>query len=159
MEQHFHLGIKALFLNEQKQFLLCQAIRRNGQGTYWDLPGGRVQEGEDVLCALKREVAEELNLKEFSIGPLLSTHLTPLTIRTPQQEVGLVLQVYLCYIHPDVPLCCGSELTDYSWLGESEATPLLGTTYPPNLCHLALEKFIPELQTKTTRDLLGSQLV
>lgn len=144
MEQHFHLGIKALFLNDQKQFLLCQAVRRNGQGTYWDLPGGRVKEGENVLSALKREVAEELNLREFTIGPLLATHVTPVIIRTSEQELGLILQVYLCYMPSDEALlCCDGELTDYSWLSESEATSRLGTIYPPNLCRLALEKLTP----------------
>ena len=38
---------------------------------YWDVPGGTLDFGEDLLDALKREIKEEIGLK-VKIGPVIS---------------------------------------------------------------------------------------
>lgn len=47
-------------------------LQYNWDGTCkWMLPGGRINEGENWLAALKREVQEETGIKDFSIKSIL----------------------------------------------------------------------------------------
>jgi len=65
-EKNFHIGIKAVIVNKGKALVL-KDLRFNG----YDLPGGRIDSGEGIEVALKRELDEELGLKKFTIGELL----------------------------------------------------------------------------------------
>ena len=44
----------SLITNKNNQILLVKTKRRG-----WEMPGGQVEEGEDIISALKREVLEE----------------------------------------------------------------------------------------------------
>ena len=61
---------KALIVKDGR-YLLGKRKDRIGPEkiSYWDLPGGHVEEGEGYLDALSRELWEELGV-EFSIGEL-----------------------------------------------------------------------------------------
>ena len=60
---------KAIILNEDGKIL---AIRRSNTAPtrplYWDLPGGILEEGEDKVEAIKREIKEETGLEVESIS-------------------------------------------------------------------------------------------
>ncbi len=51
--QHI-VAVAGAFFNEQRQILLVRTERRG-----WECPGGQVEEGEDLIAALVREVQEE----------------------------------------------------------------------------------------------------
>jgi 8-oxo-dGTP pyrophosphatase MutT (NUDIX family) len=53
----FQVSVKGLCINEENKILLAQD--KNGM---WDIPGGRIQKGEQFLDCLKREVLEETGL-------------------------------------------------------------------------------------------------
>ncbi len=61
---------KALVVRDGR-YLLGKRMDRIGPDkiSYWDLPGGHVEEGEGYLEALTREIGEELGV-ESSIGEL-----------------------------------------------------------------------------------------
>jgi 8-oxo-dGTP diphosphatase len=59
----YHLGQKALLIRDGK-CLILEASYHPGK---WDLPGGRVNTGEEAETAFRRELAEEIGLKEFSL--------------------------------------------------------------------------------------------
>ena len=53
--------VDGVFLWQGKILLFLEKISR-GQGNYWFPPGGKVEDGEDRLAALHRELREELGL-------------------------------------------------------------------------------------------------
>ena len=72
LEPSERLAARALVLDEQGRTLLVQFRDDNGQ-VWWATPGGGIDEGEDVQAALRRELAEELGLDDFELGPEIWT--------------------------------------------------------------------------------------
>jgi TDG/mug DNA glycosylase family protein len=66
------IAARALVLDERGRTLLVQFCDDNGQ-VWWATPGGGIDEGEDVESALRRELAEELGLDDFRLGPEIWT--------------------------------------------------------------------------------------
>jgi TDG/mug DNA glycosylase family protein len=66
------LAARALVLDEDGRTLLVQFRDDNGQ-EWWATPGGGIDVGEDVESALRRELAEELGLDDFELGPEIWT--------------------------------------------------------------------------------------
>lgn len=64
IEPRHTLVVGALVRNEKGEILLIRHHRRG-----WEIPQGRVEEGESLLDALRREVREETGV-EISPGPL-----------------------------------------------------------------------------------------
>jgi TDG/mug DNA glycosylase family protein len=65
-------AVRALVLDEERRTLLVQYRDADGQ-VWWATPGGGIDEGEEPESALRRELAEELGLDDFDIGPELWT--------------------------------------------------------------------------------------
>ncbi len=60
-EQHnslFQVSVKGLFYNSDNKLLMIQE-----EDGGWEIPGGRIQKGEDLLECLKRECMEEMGLE------------------------------------------------------------------------------------------------
>lgn len=55
---YFQISVKGLYLNAEGKALL---FKERGKNT-WDLPGGKVESGEDLIEALVRECIEELGV-------------------------------------------------------------------------------------------------
>jgi|SRR6185437_3367029 len=73
-EKHFvgQIAQKAFIENEQGQVLLVQYPDDDPAGGVWDLPGGRLNEGEEPANGLTREVFEETGA-EVSIQEIIAT--------------------------------------------------------------------------------------
>lgn len=91
-------------------------VRRGAGGAAahkWELPGGKVEEGEDDRVALARELREELHL-DVAVGAYLEEHLHPY----PGLRVHLV--AYACL---DREERVGPQLTEHTalrWLGRDD---------------------------------------
>ena len=55
----FRLSLKLLIMNERGEVLVVKEAGR----TWWDLPGGGMDHGEDIKTAIAREAREEVNLE------------------------------------------------------------------------------------------------
>ncbi|KAA8754855.1 MULTISPECIES: NUDIX domain-containing protein [Paenibacillus] len=65
MNRHTHIGVYGLVTWEHK-FLLIHKARGAYQGQ-WDLPGGRLEFGEQPEAALHREIEEETGLTHLQL--------------------------------------------------------------------------------------------
>lgn len=61
---------RALVVDRRGRTLLVEFRDSSGQ-VWWATPGGGIHEGEDVEAALRRELAEEIGLTGFELGPEL----------------------------------------------------------------------------------------
>lgn len=64
-----HVAV-AVVQNEQGEYLLSRRGAHQHQGNLWEFPGGKVEDGEDVQCALARELLEEMNVVVHASAPL-----------------------------------------------------------------------------------------
>jgi double-stranded uracil-DNA glycosylase len=61
-------AVRAVVLDEAERVLLVKFEDRTGQ-VWWATPGGGMDERESAEQALRRELAEEIGLDEFELGP------------------------------------------------------------------------------------------
>jgi 8-oxo-dGTP diphosphatase len=57
--------------------LICQRRANQRHGLLWEFPGGKLLESETLGEALRRELAEELDLEVSALGRYLGSHRDP----------------------------------------------------------------------------------
>src|SRR3712207_2245173 len=62
-----NVAVTALIVNDGWEFLL---LMRATEPRIWGAPGGKLEEGEDLLAGLHREVAEETGLSIEVLAPV-----------------------------------------------------------------------------------------
>jgi len=113
-------GVKAVIIKEGKILVLKEP---NGR---YDLPGGRVEDGEGFEEALHREIIEETNVKAAISGPKVEW-----SFRKDRFLRIAGITFYCQYLSGKVHL--SDEHTDHSWVGIDEigqidwARPYFGT--------------------------------
>ena len=133
-EKLFYVGVKALVQNDQGEILVLKSSLRNhsaGVVIYWDIPGGRIEEGGNALDTLKREMEEETGIKEISEVKfktvVISHHEIPID---ESRNAGLVLMLYTVKISPDAEIILSDEHTEYGWVEPGVAAERLANKYP-----------------------------
>jgi mutator protein MutT len=58
----------AAIIERNGRYLVCQRPSDRPHGALWEFPGGKVEAGETIQQAAKRELAEELGLKVTGVG-------------------------------------------------------------------------------------------
>ena len=64
-----HSVVAGALLAGDRVLLAHRAPTRRWYPDVWDLPGGHVQEGEEETAALRRELAEELGIRDVVVDP------------------------------------------------------------------------------------------
>lgn len=121
-ERMFQVGVKAMIENDKGEVLILLDSRQpNKDWEAWDFPGGRMNEGEDFLQTLARELEEETGITEFHdpkfITTILSTH--EITLKN-KSKVGLVLVVYKIKVNEDTKITLSDEHHEYRWVSAAE---------------------------------------
>src|SRR5437879_6067770 len=117
-EKMFHVGIKALIENDEGKVLLLHALgwTKNNTPPHWDIPGGRVKEGQKVLDVLKREIEEETGVGKVTGTSFFTAVIANHEIPFETHMLGLVLMVYKASIPENSKIKLSHEHTDYEWV-------------------------------------------
>jgi 8-oxo-dGTP diphosphatase len=68
-----HVAV-AVIKNQHGQFFIAKRSKNSHQGDLWEFPGGKVENNETVLAALKRELFEEVGITPIQASPLIQIH-------------------------------------------------------------------------------------
>lgn len=109
--KNFHIGIKAVIVKNKKALVVFDP-RFHG----YDLPGGKIDEGEEIEKALKRELNEELGLKKFELGDLLCVF-----ERTDYKKKGTSLMLIFYRVKAKISkIKLDKEHTGYKWITKND---------------------------------------
>lgn len=122
--QILQVGVKAIIQNSEGKYLLLLRAEpfRGDSKCKWDIPGGRINTGEELHTALAREIAEETGLILMGSPELLiaqdiisgDKHVVRLTYRA--KAAGQIV------LDP-------KEHTDFGWYTLEEAKKLYHDSY------------------------------
>lgn len=120
----FKVIVCAIILNEENKIFIARRKKGLRLEGFWEFPGGKLEHGEELETALKREIFEELEIK-IEIKKLL--HIKP--YQYDANNANLVL-FYLCQLpqnqkiklndHDDAKFCDVSELRKLKLLPANE---------------------------------------
>jgi 8-oxo-dGTP pyrophosphatase MutT (NUDIX family) len=132
-DQLYYLGIKVIIQNALKEVLILKSVKG-----YWEYPGGRIQEGEEVKDALLREVKEETGLIHLENIKPDATLVTSIKIPSPYdsaQKCGLILFYHTCSLKTVTPCYLSQEHSEYAWVNPAQAKSLtaLPDTIAPHI--------------------------
>ena len=134
-ESHIVTSVVAVILDQDDQVLLTKRNIPPFQGE-WVMPGGKIDLGEPIVTALKREVWEEVGL-EVEVGRLIDVfeHVTP-----GVDNYHFIIIYYLC-----TPLYCDvnhnrDEVAEARWVRSDD----LANYKIPAGARFILGKLFPE---------------
>ena len=109
MDTLFLIGPRATIYNPKTNKVLL--LQRNDDNNAWEIPGGKRENNEDIVDALKREVKEEtgLNINNYKlvyVSPIFENHL----VLKSFLNIG-----YLCFTE-ESDISISNEHLDYKWV-------------------------------------------
>ncbi len=105
---NFRLAVKSFIVKDNNILLIKRRPTDAHKPAEWDIPGGRLELGEDSYEGLKRETKEETGLDIEIVMPLDVHHFT----RDDWQRITMI--IFLCKaLSNDVRL--SEEHTEFKW--------------------------------------------
>lgn len=134
-EKLFYIGVKGLIKNSQGHILLLLADITNHRKVtepYWDIPGGRIEQGASLIDTLAREISEETGVdinvsSAVQLATVISKHQIPVDAT---MTAGLALVIYSVTIPDESIITISSEHERYEWVDKIEAKQRLANKYP-----------------------------
>lgn len=114
-----------LVSNNKNELLM---IFRRGK---WDLPKGKLDEGESIEACAIREVEEETGITNIALGKLIAVTYHDYFDEWMQEEVTKETHWYAMRIFDDQKLIPQTEehITEIKWVNETEMKDCLQNTY------------------------------
>ena len=109
----YNLTLRAVIFDNQKRFLLMRRSKNVASQTgCWELPGGKMDSGETIDKALKREILEETGFHVELVKVL----------GTAEWEKSEIRIAYLFFLADIVSgeFCISPEHDDYRWVPHDE---------------------------------------
>jgi 8-oxo-dGTP diphosphatase len=114
----FRVAAKAFIVKDGKLLVIKRRpndVHKPGQ---WDIPGGRMEPGENPIEGLIREVREEASITIQTVMPFDVHHFT----RDDGQVITMI--IFLC-THTDGDIQLSEEHTEYKWVDMQKERGLL----------------------------------
>ncbi|MDB5169928.1 MAG: hypothetical protein JWN82_324 [Candidatus Saccharibacteria bacterium] len=140
-EQLFQIGIKAVAQNEKGEILLLAVPAWDDNPAHWDLPGGRMEPGEDFVQTLRRELQEEIGIAYDGPAEHMATVLSNITIPVGDARVPLILMPYRVQLPADsvITLDPNGPEQEFAWCTPEVAAERLLRKYPQEFCNAIKE--------------------
>ena len=106
----YRVSIKAFITNDDGQVLV---VRENQD--FWDLPGGGLDHGELPQDCLKREIYEELGIKDVQVGEIAYSN----TLYMDKKDAWLIWIVYKVKLNAS-KFIFGDGVTDAKYIDAKE---------------------------------------
>ncbi len=123
----FRIAVKSFIINKDKDLLL---IKRRTNDVHaagvWEIPGGRLNLGEDPLEGLKRETKEETGLEIEILNIINVNHF----MRQDGQKITML--IFLCKPLSDL-VTLSEEHTDFIWANLDKAKEKLHMAFHNNI--------------------------
>lgn len=71
------IRVLAAVIRDGDRYLVCLRPAHKRHAGHWEFPGGKLEPGEAILEAARRELKEELGLEVLSLGKLLYSSRDP----------------------------------------------------------------------------------
>lgn len=107
---NFRLAVKAFIVKKGKLFAMKRASDDVQSPGIWEIPGGRLDLGEDPVLGLMREIREETGMYIDVVYPLSVRHF----IRDDGQIITML--IFLCKPKRGGQLKLSDEHSDCQWL-------------------------------------------
>jgi 8-oxo-dGTP diphosphatase len=118
MNEQKPILVVAGILQKGDSILICQRPRSDAYGLQWEFPGGKVEDGEQLPTALRRELEEELAIQAEVGGEVLR-----LRHRYPDRYVEVVFFALKSYrgeirnqVFEAIQWAPRAKLTEYNFL-------------------------------------------
>lgn len=136
MHEHIVTSVVAVIVDERQRVLLTRRSIPPFKNM-WVMPGGKINLGEPIFSALKREVDEEVGL-EIEVGDLIDVfeHLTP-----GEDTCHYIILFYRCRPLHDQVVHNQDEVAETAWVHCNE----LGQYQVPEGTRYILGKLFPGL--------------
>jgi len=133
-KEHIVTSVVAVIIDEQERVLLTRRSIPPFKGM-WVMPGGKIDLGEPIATALRREVDEEVGL-EIEVGSLINVfeHVTP-----GEENCHYIILFYRCRpVHYDLSHNL-DEVSEAIWVARGDLAQydmpegtrsILGTVFP-----------------------------
>lgn len=116
---NIQVGVKAIIQNSDGSYLFLKRtslVSTDNQQVSWDIPGGRIDPGELLIDALRREIKEEIGHDLQSEPRLIAAQ----DIIVSAKDLHVVRLTYL--IEENVPtITLSDEHDDFRWIGADES--------------------------------------
>jgi len=101
----------AIITNQHEEILVAKRALHKHQGGLWEFPGGKVEPGESLLAALKREIHEELDLNIARAQPFMQ-----LAYDYPERK----LMLHVWQVDEYTGTACGKEGQAILWIDKQD---------------------------------------
>jgi len=106
----FRIAVKAFIVKNNKLFLVQREPKDPQSPGIWEIPGGRIDLGEDPILGLMREIREETGLYIDVVYPLSVRHFE----RDDGQIITMI--IFLCKPQEGELIKMSYEHTNFEWL-------------------------------------------
>ncbi len=119
---NFRIAAKSFIVDNDKLLILKRRPNDVQKPSIWEIPGGRLELGEDPKEGLIREAKEETNLDIKIKSPLNVKHFT----RDDGQTITML--IFLCQaLNNEIKL--SEEHTEFEWINLEKAKDKLGSFF------------------------------